>query len=454
MSTSVPVLIGNRGRFSCTSDRATQQEPVSGLSVVNAKPPEFDAVPPAGNRISLRVCMVTYTFYESDSRAMRYAEALADRGDQVEVFSLRRAGTGLTENLNGVRIHRLQGRIFNESGRFSYIWRLLLFLLRAFWQVSVRDLRERYDLVHVHSVPDFLVFSALIPRLRKTPVVLDIRDILPELYASKFKVTERSIGFRFLCAVEWLSAKFASHVVVANHPWQERLYSRSVKPGGCSVILNVPDRSIFRPTTDTAEVDGRFHLLYHGTLNPHQGLDLAVRAFARIKDRAPDADFHIYGDGPSKRELFELIDQLNLEGRVVLHERKPLREISKILETAKLGIVPKRKDRFGNEAFSTKTLEFMAMGIPVIVSDTKVDRLYLNDSIVRFFRGEDEEDLANCMLDLISHSDKRKALAEPASRFVAQNDWALRKEDYFTLIDTLTTEAITDVVPSQPAPAP
>ncbi len=180
-----------------------------------------------------------------------------------------------------------------------------------------------------------------------------------------------------------------------------------------------------------------FLLLYHGTLNRHQGLDVAVGAFAKIKDLAPTAEFHIFGDGPSKAELRSLIEQLHLENRVVLHERRPLWEIPKIVETAKLGIVPKRKDNFGNEAFSTKILEFMAMGVPVIVSDTNVDRCYFDDSLVRFFQAEDEDDLAGCILDLIQHPEKRVALVECATKFVSQHDWALKKQEYFDLVDGL-----------------
>ena len=381
--------------------------------------------------------MVAYTFYETDSRVMRYAEALAQRGDEVEVFALRRPGTPRTEVLCGVRVHRLQGRQFNEKGRFSYLWRIVLFLARALLEVSVRDLRQKYDLVHIHSVPDFLVLSALVPRLRGTPVILDIRDILPEFYASKFRVPRNSRGFRFLCLVERLCARFATHVIVANHAWQERLLCRSVKPGHCTVMLNVPDRSIFAQTPKPCGNKDRFLLLYHGTLNWHQGLDMAVKAFARIKDLAPKADFHIYGDGPSKAELLGLIEALHLRDRVFVYNRRPVREISSVLETAGLGIVPKRKDDFGNEAFSTKILEFMAMGVPVIVSDTKVDRYYFNSSIVRFFRGEDEEDLARCMLELIQHPEKRQTLVEHAQEFVANNDWAAGKEEYFSLVDGL-----------------
>jgi len=79
----------------------------------------------------------------------------------------------------------------------------------------------------------------------------------------------------------------------------------------------------------------------------------------------------------------------------------------------------------------------MAMGVPVIVSDTKIDRYYFDDSVVRFFRGEDEEDLARAMLDLIRHREIRLALIERATEFVARNDWTPKKHEYLNLIDAL-----------------
>ncbi|HUN60370.1 MAG TPA: glycosyltransferase [Candidatus Sulfotelmatobacter sp.] len=382
--------------------------------------------------------MVTYSFYETDSRVMRYAEALAGRGDDVEVFALRGPGAPRTETMNGVQVHRLQERSFNEKSRFTYAWRILLFLLRATFQVAIHDIQEKYDLVHVHSVPDLLVFSALYPRLRQAPVILDIRDILPEFYASKFSVPAKSWSLKLLCLIERISTKFATHVIVAGVEWQARLLSRSIKQGESTVMLNLPDRSIFSRGPNVGNTSGNLCLLlYHGTLNRHQGVDIAITAFARIKELVPQANFHIYGDGPSKLELCSLVKRFQLEPQVALYERIPLRQIAGVLETAQIGIVPKRKDDFGNEAFSTKTLEFMAMGVPVIVSDTKIDKSYFDDSLVRFFRGGDVEDLANCMLDLIEHPEKRTAQAERASEFVARNDWATKKQEYLDLVDRL-----------------
>ncbi|HEU4687974.1 MAG TPA: hypothetical protein VFS23_06430, partial [Vicinamibacterales bacterium] len=64
--------------------------------------------PAVGRR--LRVCHVAYTFYENDNRVIRYAEAMAERGHDVDVIALRRHGQSLQGESNGVVVHRIQRR--------------------------------------------------------------------------------------------------------------------------------------------------------------------------------------------------------------------------------------------------------------------------------------------------------------------------------------------------------
>ena len=388
-------------------------------------------------RRPLRIAMVSYSFYELDNRVLRYASTLARRGDHVDVFALRREGKPAEEEIDGVHVHRLQGRLLNEKHRLSYARRICQFLLRATAQVTRHDFKNHYDLLHVHSVPDFMVFSALGPRLRSTPVILDIHDILPELYSSKFAAGKRTALFHALVRVERASCRFASHVVIANDIWRERLISRGLPPNKCTVVLNSPDRTIFTRTGNSHPPSAKFLMLYPGTLNQHQGLDIAIRAFAKISRKVPQAEFRIYGDGPSKEELVNLVRQLGVESQVLMLPLSPIQEIARVMETASLGIVPKRKDNFGNEAFSTKILEFMAMGVPVIVSDTMIDKLYFNNSIVRFFRSGDEHDLARGMLEMIENPKLRQQQVANADRFVETMDWSAKQHEYLDLVDSL-----------------
>lgn len=117
-----------------------------------------------------------------------------------------------------------------------------------------------------------------------------------------------------------------------------------------------------------------------------------------------------------------------------------------------LGVVPKRKNSFGNQAFSTKIMEFMAMGIPVVVSRTRIDQYYFNDRLVQFFQSESVDDLAVKIMDLAHDSTKYNALRARGIAFIQQNNWNTRKIEYLTLVDSLVK--LPALQPSRGQPAP
>jgi glycosyltransferase involved in cell wall biosynthesis len=388
----------------------------------------------------VHACILAYTFYESDNRVRRYAETLARRGDKVDVIALRGDSSPTVEVLNNVRLYKIQMRARNETGRFSYLFRHLLFFWRSMFFLAIKDMEDHYDLVHVHSVPDFEVFAAWFPKIRGAKLILDIHDLVPEFYASKFRVKPDSRLTRLLLLVERWSAGFADHVIAANHLWRDRLLARSVKDAKCTAILNYPDGTIFYRRGRT-RADRKFIMVYPGSLNHHQGVDLAIRALARIKDQAPQAELHIYGGGDQAGNLRKLAGELGLAERVRFNDGVSITEVAPIMENADLGIVPKRTDGFGNEAFSTKVLEFMALGVPVVVCDSAVDRYYFTDRVVTFFKGNDEAHLAECVLEMIQDKAKREAQVKRADDFVRAFDWDLRKSEYLGLVDTLVQSA-------------
>lgn len=396
------------------------------------------AKPALRRRRPSRVCMITHSFYETDNRVTRYAEALAQRGDEVDVVALKR-GSEVADHevMAGVRVHRPQTRAGKTERRsLDYLWPLLRFLaVSSFWLMK-RHRQKAYDLIHVHNIPDFMVFAAWYPKFKGAQVLLDIHDIVPEFYGSKFGIPEHSLTVRTLKTVERSSAKFADHIILANHLWLEKYISRSAPAGKCSVFINNVDSDIFR-LVPRSRADGKQIILFPGGLQWHQGIDLAIKAFKSISDRAPNAEFHIYGDGNMKPQLISLAKELGLNGKVQFFEPLRIRQIAQVMANADLGVVPKRADSFGNEAYSTKIMEFMSVGVPVVVSSTKIDRFYFNDSVVRFFESGNVEALAGAMLELLNDPGLREGMTKRAADYVTQNSWEVRKSDYLDLVDCL-----------------
>jgi len=400
------------------------------------------ALPPASRNTRKKICMVAYTAYEYDNRVRRYAETLARRGDQVDVIAL--SGSQFrepVETICGVTVHRIQYRDCNERHKWSYAWRLLRFLLRSSIVLARLHKQNRYDLIHVHNMPDFLAFAAWFPKLDGTPVILDVHDLTPELFASKFASGLKSPYVKLLKRIERLSASFVDHVIVSNHLWRETLIARSVPSEKCSVFVNHVDSGIFyqRPRTRT---DDRFVVLFHGSFQWHQGLDIAIEAFTHLKEKMPNAELHLYGGGGNngEAELVQLSERLGVSESVKFCGSVSLDNIANVIANADLGVVPKRADSFGNEAYSTKIMEFMSQGVPVVVSKTKVDTYYFEEGTVHFFPSGDSRALAEAIFEVANNEELRKTLISRGHEYAERNGWNRKRAEYIHLVDWLTTE--------------
>jgi glycosyltransferase involved in cell wall biosynthesis len=391
--------------------------------------------------------MITYSSYEFDNRVRRYAESLAARGDEVDVLAVAWENKGArTTFLDGVKVTRLSRKMTFGKGLFTYFAHVCRFPLAAFGVVSARVLAKPYDFVHVHNMPDFLVFCALFARLRGAKVILDLHDLVPELYADKKPGWRQSFAGHLLRWEERISARFVQHLIISNHLWLKTVTGRSAAAEKCSVFVNNVDTRIFYPRKRTRSDDRRI-ILFHGSLSYHQGVDLVIQAMPTVLARVPKAEFHVYG-GPSERceELGRLAREVGAEQAVRFSPSVLLHEIPQIIADADVGVVAKRADSFGNLAYSTKILEFMSQGIPVVLARTEIDQYYFDDTVARFFPSGDVPALADALVEVLLDSELKNRLTRNATDYVRRNSWETRKQAYFAIVDALCDKKT--VVPS------
>ncbi len=371
---------------------------------------------------------------------MRYVRTLAARGDTVNVIALRPAGAPWRIDEDGVTIYQIQRRSTTERAAWVYLLKLLWFWFKSMLVISWLQLRRRYDVVHVHNVPDFLVFAAWLPKLMGAGLILDIHDMMPELYAGKFAAGGPSAAFGALAAIERLSCRFVDHVIASNDLWLDTLNKRSAPADKCTAFINYPDTTLFRPSVTRKSQSTPFVFLYPGSLNHHQGVDLAVSAFAAVRHQMPGAELHIYGRGPALPMLHELIRSLALDDAIRIKDFLPSVQIAKVMGDASVGVVPKRADGFGNEAFSTKILEFMACGVPVVVARTRVDEYYFSRDVLTFFEAGNVESLAAALLDVYRSPIDAKRKATAALTLARSMSWQTKSPDYRSLVDSVAAQ--------------
>ena len=144
-----------------------------------------------------RAAVLLFSYFPEDARPSRAAQALAAEGMTVDIICLQRDQTEpRRETLGGINVFRVPLKRCRGS-KLRYLAQYSTFILRSFVQLAFRSMSRRYDLVHVHNMPDVLVFAALVPRMLGAKVILDLHDPMPELMQTIFGLKEASLASGF-----------------------------------------------------------------------------------------------------------------------------------------------------------------------------------------------------------------------------------------------------------------
>jgi len=386
--------------------------------------------------------MIVQMVYDLDVRVRRKAEALVAAGYSVDVLSLRDRGGKKSYSLNGVNVRTISlGKRRGSLAR--YLFEYLAFLIWATAQLSFRMPGRRYAIVDVNTLPDFLIFAGVLAKRMGAIMVLDMHEITPEFYMSKYGISEDSRLIRLLKLIEKISFRYADQVITITRPIEDLLVDRGLDRSKSTIVMNAADPRRFAEaiTTGTDRNVARrdkFVMMYHGTLTPIYGLDLAVEAFALVHAEMPGAEFWILGSGTEEANLKGLIAARGLTDKVKLIGTVPGSEIPNWLSQSDVGVLPIRRDVFLEFAFPNKLPELILMGRSVIISRLKTIRHYFSDDALAYFEPNDPADLSRQMLRLYRNPELRRQLAERAREENAPICWEVMKGRYIGLMNRLT----------------
>jgi glycosyltransferase involved in cell wall biosynthesis len=323
-----------------------------------------------------------------------------------------------------------------------YVREYLEFFGRAMWAAVRAHRRERFAVVQVHSLPDFLAFAALPLRLVGVPLVLDLHEAMPEFFRTRFPGTRNPLIHRLLLLQERWSIALSTTTITVTEAMADRLVGLGVSRDKLEIVINSPSLARFDAAAHPRRAfreDGRLRLVYAGALTPTYELDVALRALAGLVAARPELDavLELYGRGDSEDALRVLVDELGIADRVAFHGRIPIDEVPAAVAAADIGIAPTRLDRFTAMSQSGKVYEYAAMGKPVVASALPMVERNFPEGAVATYPAGDATAMIAAILRLVDDPPYRESAVAKATAVIEASAWENASRGYLALIERL-----------------
>jgi len=404
------------------------------------------ASPKIGRLRGRRVAVLLFSHYPADPRPRREAEALAAQGANIDLICLRDGdGEAALETCGSINVTRVRLKR-HRGGKLGYVGQYAAFVLTSFFYLASRSLARRYDLVHVHNMPDVLVFGAIVPKFLGAKVILDLHDPMPELMQTIFKLPEESFSVRVLKRLEKWSIRFADLVLTVNLACKKIYSSRSCHPDKIKVVINSPDDEVFPfQSGDVCRLHGKngngfnpFVILYHGSLVRRNGFDLAIESLEKVKKTISSVRLRVCG---KRTDFFEQVmesaQQRGLDRNVDYLGPCNLNEIVEAIEDCDLGIIPNHRNIFTEINTPTRIFEYLALAKPVIAPKAKGIQDYFGDNDLIFFELGDADDLARKIEFAYSHPEEVADTVKRGQEVYLSHTWSRERLSFLNSISEL-----------------
>ena len=388
-----------------------------------------------------KIAMVVFSYYPFDPRVRREAEALEEKGYPIDIFCLQYKDQPKKEKYGNITVYR-SSVSRSRLGKIIYILEYSLFIMRMFFFVTLKSFARRYKIIHVHNMPDILVFIGIIPKIFGTKLILDLHDPTPEVYMSKYRVNENRKMVKLLIALEKLSIKAANHVITPNKAFKDLFVSRSCKENKIDIVMNSPNEKIFHVNNslEKSRKKDKFSIIYHGSVVERHGLYDALIAVKKLRDKIPNLIFNIYGDGDYSKKFGEDIINLGLNDNVVFHGGLAQEKLVDKILNSDLGIIPNRRDPFTEINLPTRIFEYLCLGKPVIAPQTKGILDYFDKNSLIYFDAGNADNLAKVIFEVYSKPDKFKKTINNGIEIYKKYTWAEQKKILFSIYSGLLAD--------------
>ena len=323
------------------------------------------------------------------------------------------------ENVN---IHRLPIGKNAENIHYQTKKDLILYTWKAYWFSRKLAKKNQYDLSHsFFSVPCGAI-SLLLKWEFKLPYIVSLRGSDVPGYSERFVGLYRWITPTILKI--WKNAFF----VVANSQGLKELAVKSEPKKEIGVIYNGVDVKEFVADPSKRNPE-HFTIICVSRVTPRKGIRFLIQAFKMLSGRYDNVQLLIVGDGNEKKSLEDLVRSLEIENRVEFAGAIDHTNVLAYYQRADVFVLPSL-----NEGMSNVMLEALAVGLPVVATDTGGTKELLTDNVNGLVvKMKDSNDLAEKIEKLIVNDELRKTMSLESRKLAERMSWEKVAGEYVEL---------------------
>jgi glycosyltransferase involved in cell wall biosynthesis len=371
-----------------------------------------------------------------DHRVSKQVTTLLERGHRVTVITRRHPGNRRFHGMGGLRLLEYAGPS-EPSGLVGYVFEYAYSLFMATVMALRCRLRGPIDVVQICAPPDINALVGSVLRAFGARVIIDQRDLLPELYRARYGGSRRAL-VRLLVWLEGVSQRTADRVICVNEHLRDRAILRSRVPAGrVTIVRNGPvARSVALASSDAElKAGSRFLCCWVGVMGRQDRLDLllgSIRHLVHDLGRT-DCRFLVIGDGEARAEAIALSKDFGLDPWVVFTGWLAENDVFRHLASADIGIDASLQP----EVSPVKAMEYMAFGLPFAAFDVGETRR-MSEVAASLATPGDVEDLARTIDLLLRDAPARRDMARVGKAKIADDlGWDVQEIRYQAVLEEL-----------------
>jgi glycosyltransferase involved in cell wall biosynthesis len=270
---------------------------------------------------------------------------------------------------------------------------------------KLKKIIKKHNIKAIYAFGPLILINLYYNHL-EIPCFLDLTETdLPYVKLSENKILSKTVGLPIENLLLSYTEKTNTELIVLSETMKKYLIKKGIKANNMLVVYDGTNPDFFSPI-DYSKKHNKSIVFIGDIDNRRDAIDVLLKAFSYVVKSLNEVRLYIIGDGPDLQKMIKLCSKLQLNKNVLFTGWIPFSQLTRILPTFSIGVVPSKKTLLNEMVIPRKTFEYMAAGLPVVASNLLAIREIIKDNFSgMLFTPDDEMDLREKLIELLTNEE-------------------------------------------------